>query len=733
MANIPPMLMTRLAGQLTGSLHNLKMYPASHPTSQKLFEASLRLIKEAMGDDNALSFSLAGNILLINDKPVPDSRKEVFANFISELGKRSVGQLTFKQGVDQDQLQGFFETMAMDVEQVKAKGGLAAVLALRGISNIIASGISYGGSGASGTAGPGAGGSGSGSGEGSGAGMESMLPGQVVAMLKRDPSMVTEMLLKGVLAMADTPEGQEKLVSDLDQLALMAKAQGGGEYASMMANVIGSMDQRSSQMVAQVKLDNPEWSDVVRELLTRYSNEDLAKMIVNKAEALALETNNDPVVLAEKLRGMVASIPADNVRKQTLYPLVQPKLQYYGLNVEDCAFVFGQISSTQPVLERYLADLSSRPAAEMASEAEVKTLRWIIRRDENCKPALEGFLKLLGDAGAGARESALSRMMLLEDDLLAIERFDLAEQVITSITSRLRQESDARIYQRAIEMIQLIADELKSKQRQALVTCISKDISDIMLLMTDKPVAKDMIRILALIGDEAAIRSLILGLLKDPILEDAASALAGIKEKTLPYLLEAVKESEDSNMRFKCMYVLNKIGAGVEEMAIKALADDRWFVRRNMCVLLSLMGTEKSLSPMGALLDDKDPRVRLEGLKALYKIGGQQSEAWLIRAMGDKDTDVKKQAIELAGKAGAEASVDALTELYYKRDLLGRGEPVEIKKQAIISLGALGTRTAATVLMKIARDKDAEMAQTAQAVLPGVLKKIKEQEPKKRA
>ncbi len=715
MANISPMLMTRLVGQLTGSLRNLKMYPASHPTSQKLFEASLLLIKEAMGDESHLSFSLAGNILLMNDKPVPDSRKEVFANFISELGKRSVGQLTFKQGLDRDQLQGFFETMTMDAEQLKAKGGLAAALALRGISNIVASGISYGGS------------SGTGGSPGGGAALESMLPEQVIAMLKSDPSMVTEMLLKGALAMADTPEGQEKLVSDLDRLALMAKTQGGGEYASMMANVIGGLDQRSSQMVAQVKLDNPEWSDVVRELLTRYSDQDLAKLIVDKAEVLALETKNDPVVLAEKLRGMVASIPADNSRKQTLYPLVQPKLQYYGLSAEDCAFVFGQISSTQPVLEKYLADLASRPPAEMVSEAEVKTLRWIIRRDENCKPALEGFLKLLADADPGVRESILANIMILEGDLLAIERFDLAELLIDSITLRLRQESEVRIYQQAIEVIQLIADQLKSTQHRALVSRISKDISDIMLLMADKPVAKDMIKILTLIGDEAAIRSLILGLLKDPILENAASALAGIKEKTLPYLLDTVKESEDSNMRFKCMYVLNKIGAGVEEMAVKALTDDRWFVRRNMSVLLALMGTEASISHLGEALNDKDARVRTEVLKAIYKISGKNSEPWLIRALADKEPEVKKLAIEHLAKVGDEASVDALTELYARRDMLGRGEMPEVKKQILASLGQIELKSSANFLMKVAKDRDPELAQAAQTGLAALLKKMKPQ------
>jgi HEAT repeat protein len=606
--------------------------------------------------------------------------------------------------------------MALDPEQLKTKGGLAAALALRGISNIVAIGISYGGSGG-GSGGGGAGGGGS---------VDGLLPDQVVAMLRSDPSMVTEMLIKGALAMADTEQGQDKLMSDLDRLGTMVKTQsaGGGEYATMMAGVINGLDQRSSQMVAQVKLDNPEWSDVVRELLTRYSDEDLAKMIVNKTEVLALENKNDPVVLSEKLRGMVASIPVESSRKQGLLPLVQPKLKYYGLTADDCAFVFGQSAVTQPVLERYLADLGSKPAAEMVADEPIKTLRWIIRRDENCKPALEGFLKLLSDADGAIRLKALDQMITLEDDFLAIERFDLTELLIDGITLRLKQESDGGIYRKAVEVTQMMADELKNKQRQALVNRISKDVSDIMLLMADKPVAKDMIKILALIGDEAAIRSLVLALLKDPILEEAASALAGIKDKALPYLLETVKESEDSNMRFKCMYVLNKIGAGVEEIAVKALSDDRWFVRRNMCILLSLMGGENSLSPLGAVLEDKDARVRLEVLKALYKLGGQQAEAWLIRAMGDKDAEVKKQAIAFAGKAGSDASVDALSELFYRRDLLGRGEPPDIKKLIAGSLGMLGTKHAVEILTKITKDKDAELAQAAQTALAAAQKKL---------
>ncbi|MDI6740889.1 MAG: hypothetical protein QME74_11075, partial [Candidatus Edwardsbacteria bacterium] len=156
MGTLSPLLITRLVGQLTGALKNLRVYPSTHATAQKLFEASLQIIREVMGNDTTLTFSLAGNILLVNEKPVPDSRRDVFAHFISEMGKRSIGMLVFRQGVDRDQLQSFFEIMAADIEQVKAQGGIAAALATKGISNIQVAGINYGGSGDGGS-GPGAG------------------------------------------------------------------------------------------------------------------------------------------------------------------------------------------------------------------------------------------------------------------------------------------------------------------------------------------------------------------------------------------------------------------------------------------------------------------------------------------------------------------------------------------------------------------------------------------------
>jgi HEAT repeat protein len=383
------------------------------------------------------------------------------------------------------------------------------------------------------------------------------------------------------------------------------------------------------------------------------------------------------------------------------------------------------------VLEQYLGDLQARPAEEMLGEQGFRTLRWLVRRAEGCGPAFEGFLRLMADPDSKVRGAALGRGADILPDLLSMERFDLVEKLIDGLSLRLRQEIDASHYPWVLGTLERITDELRIREKHGLASRISGNLAELLMLLPEKPVAKDMVRILSKIGDDTALNTFVQALLKDPVFELVAEELAVKGEQAIPYLLGVVKESEDKTMRFKTMYVLNKIGPSVEEHIIRALADDRWFVRRNMCIMLGQVGGEASLPALGGLLEDKEPRVRIEALRAMNKIGGQACEPWAIRAVHDKDPEVKREALALLGQIGGEASVDGLCELYLKKDILGRTETNEVKRQIIAALGGIGTKSAAAFLMKVAKDRDQELAGAAVKTLQELMKKLKSQEAAK--
>lgn len=715
MANISPMLMTRLVGQLTGALRNLRMYNSAHPTSQKLFEASLNLIKEAMGGDNNLSFSLAGNILLLNDKPVPDSRREVFANFISELGKRNIGQLVFLRGLEKDQLQTFYEIMAMEVEQVKAQGGMGALLVTKGVTNIQLEAISYGAS--SKPVIP----------EGMTAqdlATLSQMPAQLLSMIRSNPQAVAKLIE------AAKEEGGDfnKALSQLDSVAgALAASQGKGtsEYVNSLAGVVGNLDVALQKKVLAVKMADSDWVQITTNMISRLPDADITEMVLERQELL--KAQDHPGDMADELKKFWEALPIDHERKARLAPMVEEKLDQKVFNQDERDYILGRGVKPQEYAQKQLELLKSLPTSQVMAQQYINGLRRALRSGEHIDALSQEFFKKLSDQDQSYRLMAINRSMEIVPDFLSIGRYDMIELLIDKLAERLKAESEEDIYQTVLSALEHLFEEMIQREKHAVASRISKDLSELLLYLAEKPVAKDLVRILAKVADDTAVRGLVAALMKDPILEPAAQALANLKEKSLPILMETVKESEDSNMRFKNMYVLNKIGHGVEPMAIKALGEDRWFVRRNMAILLALMGTEASIPRLGETLNDKDVRVRTEVLKAIYKISGKDSEPWLIRALADKEDEVKKLAIEHLSKVGDEASVDALTELYSKRDLLGRGEPPEIKKQIILSLGQIELKSSANFLMKLAKDRDPELAQTAQTALSGLLKKIKPQ------
>jgi len=270
-------------------------------------------------------------------------------------------------------------------------------------------------------------------------------------------------------------------------------------------------------------------------------------------------------------------------------------------------------------------------------------------------------------------------------------------------------------------------DLMIAKDKKAIAGTVSRSIGDLFQYLVDKPVGPVLIEVLARMGDEPATRALIKGFTKDAQFEKIASLLAANGMKAAPFLIDTVRESEDRTMRMKTMYVLSKIGPEVEDLAVKMLPDDRWFVKRNMAVLLTQLGTIKSVEPLKLQYDDKDARVRTEIMGSVYKLAGAQAEDLYTKGLADKEPEVRKLAVECLAKCPTDTAVDAMAAVYNKRDLLGRGETPEIKKAIVAACGEIGNKKAASFLMGAARDKDADLAAAAGALLPPLLKKLKEQ------
>jgi HEAT repeats len=190
-------------------------------------------------------------------------------------------------------------------------------------------------------------------------------------------------------------------------------------------------------------------------------------------------------------------------------------------------------------------------------------------------------------------------------------------------------------------------------------------------------------------GDAESVAALVAGLRlasgDDP--EPARELLAVLGGGAVRHLLLALATEEDRGARYRLLELLAALGPVVARDAAALLADSRWYVVRNMLVLLRRVGDPGSLPHVRRATQHPDLRVRLEAIRNLFAFEAAASRDLLRAAIHDPDPRLAGEAIELAGAHGITEAVQPLVDLLAGWDLFGRRRPLRLK--AIRSLAEL--------------------------------------------
>ena len=174
------------------------------------------------------------------------------------------------------------------------------------------------------------------------------------------------------------------------------------------------------------------------------------------------------------------------------------------------------------------------------------------------------------------------------------------------------------------------------------------------------------------------------------------------------------------------------------DIQIDLLKDPDWVVRREAAITLGEMGDERCVEPLCNALRDGDWQVREVAIESLGQVGSPAVEM-LIKLL--RDWDVRKYAIIAMGKIRDERVLDPLM-LQLKNDefkddatnaLVELGEPSlerlikalkdkdeNIRKQAVLALGRIKHRDAIDPLIDMLADSDWFTRLTAAAALESI-------------
>jgi HEAT repeat protein len=167
-----------------------------------------------------------------------------------------------------------------------------------------------------------------------------------------------------------------------------------------------------------------------------------------------------------------------------------------------------------------------------------------------------------------------------------------------------------------------------------------------------------------------------------------------------PFLVEMLGEEEALAGRRLLCQVISDVSKDNMEYLWEKLSDPDWHLVRNIVLILGLINDERSLGRLCDMLGHENSRVRVEVIKSLGVSGNPRVFEYLIKGLNDKDLQVRNLTVEWLGNMQDRRAIPVLLKIVHKFDPFGL--TVNLKREAIESLGLLKAREAESFLQRLA-------------------------------
>ena len=162
-------------------------------------------------------------------------------------------------------------------------------------------------------------------------------------------------------------------------------------------------------------------------------------------------------------------------------------------------------------------------------------------------------------------------------------------------------------------------------------------------------------------------------------------------------LMDALGFEQQIGRRKYLLKALTTIARARPPTLFPYLDDPRWYVVRNVVLLLGNTGSSAVSEQIRGALSHPEPRVRSEALRSLYRIEGPSSAGALLDALGDDEDLVSNEAAELLRRI-PDPGIDHRLE-----ELVEAGRDHNCRIRAVGALGRRSTPHAQEVLGRMAR------------------------------
>jgi HEAT repeat protein len=651
-----PKVLNRFIFLFNIARHHARSYPSEHPQIAKSIQNFLTLFDSLLEYRDEITIGVAKDNLIIGDASL--ERNAVFKDLANSLFECDIASFTIRRSVSPEELLAFYQLLALESEEIREKGGFSYLLRDAGVGSVKVLDIDY-------------------------SSFHTTEMETIEAPTAEEEEEIVDMpwesFISGLIDGKLSADGEKATADELDPATLAQlmnkqkleqgdaeEKQGEESYEATITSFFKDLDKEGlndkQRAASMIRLGN-----FVDQL-----NPDLRRDLLNSTFA----TIGDRTELAEEMMN--------------------------GISPSTLIEIFGEAQDekieTPPGLLNLLAKLSENAATDATSARVIK------QHDDVIDEEIEERVRTIFQSGNPGKFIPDEYQKFLQDVLNMEKLDDIVEGTLEELTRTLEgHEIEASVLN---VILDLIDDDPMSEQADLMTRnlvdlvhyfievgdfdSLAKTYDRLHLHREESeafsiPIAEETLKIY---DTEEFSNAILEGLnIWGEEKHDAIRRLiAHIRTPFIQPLIERLGDEEDMNMRQYLMSVLLEIGDPAKEALIKKLHDPRWYLVRNIIILLRRYNDPAVMQPMKRLIGHKHPKIHFEAMKTYLHFKDPKADLYLIREMQSDDINRRKNAALLANNSSSPAVHQELINIVTE----GRDDPeYELRSIALKSLAEI--------------------------------------------
>ena len=179
--------------------------------------------------------------------------------------------------------------------------------------------------------------------------------------------------------------------------------------------------------------------------------------------------------------------------------------------------------------------------------------------------------------------------------------------------------------------------------------------------------------------------------------------IAAVGHNYTEAVIEQLALAEHFKQRQYWMQVLETIGTDANQLLLQSLDDERWYLIRNLLIVLGKNLQPATLKAVQRLSSHPHPRVRQEVIRVLQHCNPATANRLLLEELESDDPEAQLAAIEVAANSNDSIVLNRLHQLLQTE--LGDGSDLERKQKILASLAKINNRDSLSLLRYLLQKK----------------------------